>query len=235
LRARVHALHLLLALAGPARPASRVEAAIDALRHDSSLKVRTQAAIILGQRGAPEAVPSLRQAVAGDDSAAVRIAAVGALAKLRARVARPTLVAARESDPEAAVRSAASRALDALGPVTVFVEEPAGTPAARGAARTALASRLRELGFAVGDAGEIRLKPTVALDVASGGGRTVISVKTSLVVVDGDGHLEMMESAAQATVSGALPEARLAGTSAKVVDAAIRGVCQDLAMKLGRR
>jgi hypothetical protein len=234
LTARVFAVLLLLAVAA-AGTASRVDAAIDALRNDSSLKVRTQAAVILGQRGAVEAVPFLRQAVAGDDSAAVRIAAVGALAKLRARVARPTLLAARESDPDESVRSAAARALDALGPVTVLIEKPSGTPAASTAARASLTSRLRELGFAVEDGGEFRLKPTVAVDVAGGGDRTVISAKTSVVVVDGDGRIEMMEGSARATVSGALPEARLSATSAKVVDAAIRGVCQDLAMKLGRR
>ena len=234
--ARLRAVLIVVALAGLARAASSIEAAIDALRNDSSLKVRTQAAIILGQRGASEAVPYLRQAVAGDDSAAVRIAAVGALAKLRARVARPTLVIARETDPEQAVRSAASRALAALGPVTVHIEEPTGTPAVRGAVRTALASRLRELGFTLADAGEIRLKPKVALEVeGGGGGRTVISVKTSLVVVDADGHLEMMEGSARTTLSGPLPPDRMAETSAKVVDAALRGVCQDLAMKLGRR
>src|SRR5205085_731311 len=153
----------------------------------------------------------------------------------QARVARPTLVAARESDPEQAVRSAASRALDALGPITVHVEEPAGTPAAREPARTSLVTRLRELGFTVAAAGEIRLKPRIVLEVARVGGGTVISVKASLVVVDGDGGLDMMESNARASVDGTLPEARLAGTSARVVDAAVRGACQDLAMKLGRR
>ena len=222
-------------MAAAAGAASPVDAAIDALRNDSSLKVRTQAAVILGQRGAVEAVPFLRQAVAGDDSAAVRIAAVAALAKLRARAARPTLLAARESDPDEAVRSAASRALDALGPVSVRIEQASGTPAVRTAARTSLASRLRELGFAVGDGGEVRLKPTVAVDVASGGDRTVISAKTSVVVVDGDGHVEMVEGSARATFSGTLPDARLAATFAKVVDAAIGGLCQDLAMKLGGR
>lgn len=232
---RNYGVLLLLALAGPGRSASGVEAAIEALRSDSSLKVRTQAAVILGQRGAVEAVPFLRQAVAGDDSAAVRIAAAGALARLRARVARPTLVAARESDPDEAVRSAASRALDALGPVTVLLEEPLGTPAMRGAARGSLASRLRELGFAIADVGEIRLKPTVAIDVEGSGDGTVVSAKTSLVVVDGDGHFEILEGSARTTVSGALPDARLATTSARLVDAAIRGVCQDLAVRMGRR
>ncbi|MFN2548286.1 MAG: HEAT repeat domain-containing protein [Myxococcales bacterium] len=215
--------------------ASRVEIAVDALQHDSSLKVRTQAAIILGQRGAREAIPALRQAVASDDSAAVRLAAIGALVKLRARAARPTLAAARDADPDDSVRDAARGALDALGAVTVRIEEPTGTPSAHAAVRSSLTNRLRELGVNVGDTGEIRLKPKVALEVADSGGRTVISVKTSVLTVDGDGHVEMMEGTAQATANGTLSEARIASTSDKVIDAALKGICQDLAMKLGRR
>jgi hypothetical protein len=226
---------LVLVLAGPARSAPGVDAAIAALRGDSSLKVRTQAAVVLGQRGAIEAVPFLRQAVAKDDSAAVRIAAVGALAKLRARVARPTLIAARESDPDEAVRTAASRAVDALGPVTVRVEEAMGSQTMRDAAHASLVSHLGELGFTVAEAGEIRLKPTIAIEIAEGGGSTVVSATTSVLVVDGDNHIEMMESSAKATIAGTVFDERLLATSAKAVDASIRAVCQDLAMKLGRR
>lgn len=221
-----------LALSGLAAGASQIEAAIDALQHDSSLKVRTQAAIILGQRGVKAAVPALRQAVAGDDSAAVRIAAVHALEKLKARTARPTLVAARDTDPEEAVRSAAARALQTLGAVAIRIEEPTGTPSAREQVRTSLASRLRELGLTVADAGEIRLKPKVIVEVT---GNTVVAAKVSLVVIDADNHLDMIEGSAKATVNGALPEARLAATSGKVVDAALKGPCQDLAARLGRR
>ena len=100
---------MILALLIAAAPVSRIDAAIDALKNDSSLKVRTQAAIILGQRGAHAAIPALRKAVAGDDSAAVRIASIGALTKLKARSARPTLQAALETDPEESVRAAADR------------------------------------------------------------------------------------------------------------------------------
>jgi hypothetical protein len=214
---------------------SRVEIAIDALQHDSSLKVRTQAAIILGQRGAREAIPALRQAIAGDDSAAVRLAAIGALVKLRARIARPTLVNARDTDPDDSVRAAARRALDAIGSVVVRIEEPTGTAGAHAALRHSLVTHLREAGIAVGDSGEIRLKPKVALDVAESSGKTVISARTSVLAVDGDGHVEMMEGSAQATANGILSEARVASTSEKVIDAAVKGVCQDLAMKLGRR
>jgi hypothetical protein len=228
---RIQVVLLFAALAAPALASSRSDAAIDALRNDSSLKVRTQAAVILGQRGSVEAIPFLREAVASDESPAVRIAAAGALARLHARVARPTLAAARESDPDEAVRSAASRALAALGPVTVHVEEPSGTAAVREAARASLANRLREAGVAVGDSGELRLRPRVAVETAG----NQVSARISLVVVDGDGHMEMMEGSARATFGGAVPQSRLLAMSAKVVDAAIRGVCQDLATRLTRR
>src|SRR5258706_16224021 len=109
--ARFGALLAILALAGPARSATPIELAIDALQHDDSLKVRTQAAIILGQRGAHAAIPVLRKAVAGDDSAAVRIASIGAIAKLKARSDRPTLPADLETDQEDSERSATKRTL----------------------------------------------------------------------------------------------------------------------------
>ena len=55
------------------------------------------------------------------------------------------------------------------------------------------------------------------------------------MVIDADNHLDMMEGSARASVNGTLPEPRLTATSAKVVDAALQGVCQDLAARLGRR
>jgi hypothetical protein len=224
-------LAIVLAAASP----QRTQAATDALQHDSSLKVRTQAAIILGQSGAKDAIPVLRSAIAGDDSAAVRLAAIGALVKLRAKAARPTLASARDTDPDDSVRAAAKRALDLLGSATVRIEEPTGTASAHAAVRNSLTNHLRELGVNVGETGDIRLKPKVALDVADNGGKTVISVRTSVLAVDGEGHVEMMEGSAQATANGTLSEARVASTSEKVIDAALNGVCQDLAVKLGRR
>jgi hypothetical protein len=56
-----------------------------------------------------------------------------------------------------------------------------------------------------------------------------------LVVVDADGHLDMIDGSAKAAVNGSLPEDRLVTTSGKVVDAALGPVVQDLASKLGRR
>jgi hypothetical protein len=215
--------------------ASSVETAIDALQHDDSLKVRTQAAIVLGQRGAQAAIPALRQAITNDDSAAVRIAAVGALAKLRARAARPTIQACIESDPEPTVRAAAKKALAALGSASVRLEEPTGTASARDPVRNALTARLQDLGFSVADSGEIRLKPKVAVDVTEDGGRTVISAKVAVTVIDADNHLDMVDGNARAAVNGTLPEPRLTATSAKVVEAAVQGLSQNLATKLGGR
>jgi HEAT repeat protein len=229
------ALALALALALPARGDGATDAAMRALRHDDSLKVRTQAAIVLGQRGAQEAVPVLRQAVAEDRAAAVRLAAVGALAKLGARAARPTLQAAAQADADPAVRAAAARAVEGLGPVTVSLDEPAGTPSARAAARGALARHLERLGLALDDRGEVRVRPTVTVDVTAGGGKTVVAAKVSLAVVDGDGRLDLLEGSARASVAGAVPEPKLAGLAATAVDAAAREPCEDLATRLRGR
>jgi hypothetical protein len=226
---------IALVLALLAAPDSRIAAAIDALQHDDSLKVRTQAAIILGQRGARDAIPALRQACTNDDSAAVRLAAIGALLKLRAKAAQPTLVNVRDTDPEESVRAAAKRALDQLGGASVRIEDPTGTASMRQPMKAALAARLSALGFSVSDSGDIKLKPKVLVDVTEGGGKTVIAVKASVVVVDADGHLDMIDGTAKASVAGSLSEDRLTATSGKVVEAALGPVCQDLAAKLGRR
>ncbi len=233
--ARRLAFALAVALALPAGAETPLEAALHALRKDDSLKVRTQAAIVLGQRGAVEAVPALRRAVAEDRASAVRLAAVGALLKLGARVARPTLQAAAQADADAAVRAAASRALAALGPVALALEDPAGTPSARAAAREALQRHLERLGLPLADEGEVRLRPTVTVEVSTGGGKTTVSAKLSLATIDGDGRLDLLEGSARASVAGALPAARLAGLTARAVDAAARGPCEDLATRLGRR
>lgn len=233
--ARRVALALALALALPALGDGAGEAAMQALRRDDSLKVRTQAAIVLGQRGAMEAVPALRQAVAEDRAAAVRLAAVGALSKLGARAARPTFEHAAQADADPSVRAAAARALEALGPVTVTLEEPAGTASARAAASGALARHLERLGLPLAERGEVRLRPTVAVVVSAGGGRTVVDVKVSLATLDGDGRLDLLEGSARATVAGALAAPRLADVTAKAVEAAARGPCEDLATRLRGR
>jgi len=232
---RLPVVALLIALAVPARSDPQAEAAIRALRRDSSMKVRTQAAIVLGQRAAAQAVPALREAVAEDGAAAVRIAAVAALAKIGDRAARSTLKAASEADPDDSVRRAALRALEALGPVAISIDEPAGPSSARAPLREALAGHLRDRGFAVVGDGEIRLKPTVKVGVDDKGGKTVIAVKVSVVVVDGDGRVDLVEASARASVSGAVPDGKLAAYSARAIDAAARTLAEDLAARLGER
>jgi hypothetical protein len=233
---RLPLLAILLLAPAFARGDAQIDGAIHALRRDSSLKVRTQAAIVLGQRAAPQAVRALREAVAEDGAAAVRIAAVGALAQIGERAARPTLKHASEADVDPAVRSAAARALAELGPIALAIDEPAGPPSARGPLRHALGRHLAERGFAVDGPGELRLKPTVKVDVEESGRHTVIAVRTSLVVVDGDGRVDMIEAAARASVAGTRPtDAKLAGYSARAIDAAARALSEDLAEKLGAR
>lgn len=222
-----------LALTSLADP--QIDAAIRALRRDSSLKVRTQAAIVLGQRGAQDAVPALREAVAEDGAPAVRIAAVAALAKIGDRRARSTLRHATKADPDSAVRTAAARALAGFGPLALAIDEPAGPPSVRATLREALARHLRERAFQVDERGDLTLKPTVKLELEERGGKTVISVRTTLVVVDGDGGVELLEGSARATVSGVVPEARIAGYSARALDAVARTLCDDLAAKLAER
>jgi hypothetical protein len=230
---------LLVVLSASARAESQVDGAIHALRSDSSLKVRTQAAIVLGQSREATAVPALREAVARDDSSAVRLAAVAALAKIRDRSARGTLRAAADADPDAAVRSAAARALADLGPLAFSIEEPGGTGGAlaRGALRDALERQLRDRGWAVVDRGGMRLKPSVLrVDVDADDGRTVIAVRASLVAVDGDGRMAaMLEGGARLSASGAIPDKRLGTYAAKALEAAARTLCEDLAAKLGER
>jgi len=224
---------LLLAQVAPAGAEAGADPAVTALRKDSSLKVRTQAAIVLGQRGSPEAIQALREAVAEDHAEAVRLAAVSALARLQARGARGTLQAAAQADPDASVRAAAGKALAALGPVTFTVEEAGGPAGPRLTA--AVAGQLRQRGLSVGDGGELQVKPKVTVAVAESGGRTSFEARASLVVVDGDGRIDLFESSAKAAVSGTVPEARRGAYVQKVVEAAGRGLGDDLAVKLGRR
>ncbi|HEX9243283.1 MAG TPA: HEAT repeat domain-containing protein [Anaeromyxobacter sp.] len=218
---------------------SQVDAAVRALRKDSSLKVRTQAAVVLGQRGAVDAVAALREAVAGDDASAVRLAAVTALGKIRDRSARPTLRAASEADPDDAVRKAARRALDDLGPLAFSIEETrgAGSAATRDALRQAIAAQLKGRGFAVVDRGGVVLKPSVMkLDVDAHGGKTTIAVKATLVAVDDDGKMAaMLESGAKLSATGVIPDAKIPAYSARALEAAAKTLCEDLAAKLGER
>jgi HEAT repeat protein len=229
------ALVLLVVLAVATAATAQVESAIKALRKDPSLKVRTQAAIVLGQQGGTEAVPALREAVAEDRAAAVRLAAVGALQRLGARAARSTLQLAAQADPEESVRLAAARAVEALGPVTLQLEEPTGAPAAKKPLAEALARQLHDHGLAVAEAGELKLRPSARVDISEAGGRTSVDVQASLVVVDGDGRIDVLETRAKASVAGTVPEARRATYIQKAAEVAARGLVDDLAARLARK
>jgi len=237
------AVALLLALAAPAaRPDQQVDLALRALREDRSMKVRAQAAIVLGQLRAAEAVRALREAVERDEAAAVRIAAASALGRIGDPDARPSLeVAARDRD--AGVRAAAARSLADLdgapGPKVVSIEEPAGSggAAARDALREALGKHLREAGFSVVASGGVRLKPSVArLDVDAAGGKTTVAVRVALVAVQRDGRMAaMLENGVRLSVAGAIPKEKLAAYSARALDTVARILTEDLAARLAER
>ncbi|MFO0584440.1 MAG: HEAT repeat domain-containing protein [Anaeromyxobacter sp.] len=247
------AVAALLGTLAVALAADMVETAIAALQSDPSLKVRTQAALILGSRKATQAVPALSEAVERDDSAAVRIAAASALGKIKDPGGRGALEHARDKDPDASVRTAAAKALEALAPAPVpapppsapgatafSIEEPggaAGGPSERRALRDALTRYLTDRGYAVVPQGGMTLKPSVvALDVKQQEGKTVISVRAGLLAVEGSGRMAaMLDAGAKLSATGKVPDGKLAAYSAKALDAAARTLCDDLASRLSER
>jgi hypothetical protein len=235
---RILACAVLLALTAAAR-ADNVDDAVRALREDGSVKVRAQAAIVLGQRGDEAARSALAEALGSDGAPAVRIAAASALGRLGGAAARAALERSRREDPDGGVRDASLLALHALGPV-FSIDEPAGSAggaAARSALREGLARHLAARGWSVLESGGMVLKPTVLrVDVNAGGGRTVVAVKAALIAVDDDGRMAaMLESGARLSAAGAVPEAKIAAYAARAMDAAARALCEDLAARLAER
>jgi hypothetical protein len=230
---------LLLAFASSAHADTAVDAAVRALREDGSLKVRAQAAVVLGQLRSADAVPALSDALAKDAAPAVRIAAASALGRIGDGAARAALDRSAAQDPDAAVRTASTRTLAELSPAFV-IEQASGRgadEATREALRDAIARHIRSRGWSVVERGGMRLKPSV-LQVAVGeqGGKTVIAVKASLVAVEGDGRMAaMLESGARLSASGAVPDAKVSAYAAKAIDAAAQTLCDDLASRLARR
>lgn len=246
---RTLAALLVLALqAQPARADSSTERAIEALRKDRSLKVRAQAALILGQRGAVDAVPALVAALTLDREEAVRIAAAAALGKIGDPTAREALDAARRADPDSDVRAAAARALMDLSPrarggprrhlVSVEEAQGKGGGAARSALHVSLARYLGQHGFQVVGADEVatyRIKPSVlSIEVSEDGGNVVIAVKAAAVAVDEDGRMAaMMETGARLRATGTnLSDSAQEQLSARALDAAARTLSEDLAAQL---
>src|SRR5512147_2962849 len=91
---------LLVAASQPSIAAAdaQTDRAVRALETSTSLKVRSQAALVLGQLRAAEAAPALRRAAASDPAPAVRIAAAAALSKLGTAEAKATLEAVARTD-----------------------------------------------------------------------------------------------------------------------------------------
>jgi hypothetical protein len=241
-RHRIWTLSIALVAISTAGADSQTERAIQALQQDRSLKVRAQAALVLGQRGAVEAVPALVSALAEDDAAAVRIAAAAALGKIGDSSAREPLENARRADPSPEVRQAATRGLadlaraGAVGTVAIEATTGKGGEAARAAFGQSLARHLSQRGFKVVGTGEraaYRIKPSVlVLDVDENGGRMSIAVKASAVAVDAQGRMAaMLEGGAKLKASGAAPAAR-GQLSARALDAAARTLSEDLAARL---
>ncbi len=250
MRRMVPLLVLLAAVVPPAaRADAQTERAVRALETSSSLKVRSQAALVLGQLRAVEAAPALRRAATSDPAPAVRLAAIAALSKLGPAEARSTLQTAARGDGDESVRAAAAGALAALeGPApsaahgnpSVSLEEAVGTagsPAERAALHDAIGRRLREAGFHVQGSGGIRLKPSIIhLEVERAGEKTVIAVRAELVAVEGGGRMAaMLEGGARLSATGRLGESELAAVSVRAVDAVAKVLVDDLAAKLGER
>jgi hypothetical protein len=82
---------------------------------------------------------------------------------------------------------------------------------------------------------EVRVTPAASAEVARADGKVVVSVKASLSAVDGDGHVDLLERASRATITGAASDARIASATTSAVDAALKGLAEDLAARLGRR
>lgn len=244
MRARLLVLLPLLLIAAGARADAQIEAAVRALRSDSSLKVRAQAAIILGQRGATEAVGALADAARNDSSEAVRLAAVSALAKIGDPAGAGAIEAATH-DSDARVRTAAEKAMVAFagpGPVgpdaiAVMLEEATGKgdSALRAEFKSSLARHLREQGFAVVARGhKYVLKPSVlTVDVQKSDGRTVVAVRASLVAVDGKGGMTaMLEGGAKVKAVGTATPTMVPKYAAKAMDAAAQTLTDDLKGRL---
>ncbi len=217
----------------------QVQRAIAALRGDGSLKVRAQAAFVLAQRGAHEAVPALRHALFEDEVAAVRVAAATALGRIGGAGVVAALRDSSAHDRDEAVRSAAARALDEIlrGARTVSLEEVQGgrgDAPARGRFHDALAVQLQRHGFAVVAGGEdvgYRLKPSVLLlEHAQNGAWLSVEVKASVIAIDGQGRIAaIVEGGARAKTATPGASAHLTG---QAFDAAARSLSEDLARRL---
>jgi hypothetical protein len=110
--------------------ADRVDDLTRALREDSSYKVRTQAALVLGKLGDPRAVDPLIAALR-DSNEAVRAAAAAALGQLGDGRGAAALAGLRQ-DSSSLVRMSAEKALARLGTQAAPAGPPGGGAGADG-------------------------------------------------------------------------------------------------------
>ncbi|HZY03471.1 MAG TPA: HEAT repeat domain-containing protein [Anaeromyxobacteraceae bacterium] len=224
-----------------------VQRAVEALRNDSSLKVRAQAALVLGQRGAVDAVPALTTALLEDRAPAVRIAAAAALGRIGDPSALQALAGAERDDADEEVREAAghavaelrSRSKRSVDRRNLAVEEATGKggPVARKALRAALARQLERAGFALvePDQAAFRVKPSViSVETSENGGKLFVSVKAAAVAVGLDGRMAaMIQGGARVKATGARrSEAVEEQLSVTALEAAARTLSEDLASQL---
>ena len=224
-----------------------VQRAVEALRNDSSLKVRAQAALVLGQRGAVDAVPALTTALLEDRAPAVRIAAAAALGRIGDPAALQALVGVERDDADEEVREAAghavaelrSRSKRSVDRRNLAVEEATGKggPVARKALRAALARQLERAGFALvePDQAAFRVKPSViSVETSENGGKLFVSVKAAAVAVGLDGRMAaMIQGGARVKATGARrSEAVEEQLSVTALEAAARTLSEDLASQL---
>jgi len=213
-----------------------------ALERDASLKVRAQAALVLGQRGAREALPTLLHALRADESPAVRIAAASALARVGDAGGKEPLEAAARADPDPGVRTAAQKALADLvssASRALALDDPQGRggAAARSALKESLTRHLRKQGFTVvgpDEAAGYRLKPSVLeLETEQAGGKLHISVKASVVAVDFQGRMvAMVEGSARLRTASGPAAGSHEQLAARALDAAAVTLSEDLAVRL---
>lgn len=237
---------LLAPLATPALDPA-VQRALDALRKDSSLKVRAQAALVLGQRGAVDAVPALATALLEDRAPAVRTAAAAALGRIGDPSALQALESAERDDADEEVREAAGRALAELRSRgkrsidrhSLAVEEPTGKGGAlaKKALRAALSMHLEKAGFTLVEPDEaaFRIKPSViSVETSESSGKVLVSVKAAAVAVGLDGRMAaMIQGGARVKATGARPsESVREQLSATALEAAARTLSEDLASQL---
>jgi len=227
---------------------ANLERAVEALRQDPSLKVRAQAALLLGQKGGAAVVPILSASLASDPSTAVRAAAAAALGRIRDPSAREALARAQLSEGDEEVRRATVRALEDWTertraqprPRSVAIEDVQGkgTLADKGALRDALLRNLADRGFpaaAPGETATFRVKASVlALDVLQSGSRVSIDVKASAVAVEEGGRMAAMSEGAAhlKTQSAGLTREREQQLSARALEAAARILSDEIAVEL---